>query len=129
MKITEENYVDEAERVIKLIKNEKDDRGRQCPQITTSQIRNLLAMSADIHNELMRQNDDTIPEEICSRIEYLRVRFIYECGRTPSVKIFVEKSDLINIIKNIGKSKKKFELFNRYMESLVAYHRYYGGRD
>ena len=129
MNITEENYVDEAERVIKLLKSEKDDRGKLRPQITTSQIRNLLAMSADIHNELMRQNEDTISAETASRIEYLRVRFIYESGRTHSVKNFVEKADILNVIKSIGKSKKKFELFNHYMEALVAYHRYYGGKD
>ena len=43
--ITNSNYVDEAEKVIQALKNKKNPRtGRDIPMVTTSKIRNLLAM-------------------------------------------------------------------------------------
>ena len=129
MNINEENYVDEAEKVILELKNKKDFRGKPIPKLSVSQIRNLLAMTADILNEVNRQNDDTLSVETISRIEYLRVRLIYECGREDSVKYFVEESDLLNLLKTVGKSKKRYVLLSRYMEALVAFFKYYGGKD
>lgn len=132
MKITEENYVDEAERAIQDLRKSKDKWGNSTFRLTTSQIRNLLAMSSDIYNEVSRQNGDKLDSKIVSRIEYLRVRFVYECGRDTmnnSIKPFVDRADLLNMLKNIGNSKAAFVLFNRYMEALVAFHRYYGGKD
>lgn len=129
MQITEQNYVEEAERVIMKLKNEKDNRNRPVALVTTSKLRNLLAMTADIYNEVMSQNDDELNEEICSRIEYLRVRFLYEAGREKTVKNLVEEADIIEILKHVNGSRKKYILFNRYMEALVAFHKYYGGKD
>ena len=66
------------------------------------------------------------------RIEYLRIRFVYECGRDDSkrkVRNFVEKSEVLEILKEIKKSKKNYLLFSRYMEALVAFHKYYGGKE
>ena len=97
--------------------------------VTTSKIRNLLAMTSDIYNEIMNQNQKELSEEICAKIEYLRVRFIYESGRETKVKDLVMEADILDILKNIGKDRDKFILFNRYMEALVAFHKYYGGKD
>ena len=46
MVIEETSYVEKAEKVIKKLKTNKDKKGRTV-WITTSKIRNLLAMSAD----------------------------------------------------------------------------------
>lgn len=129
MQITEQNYVEEAERVIEKLTNLKDDRNKPIPLVTTSKLRNLLAMTADIYNEVMSQNDDKLNEDICSRIEYLRVRFLYEAGREKAVKNLVKEADIIEILKHINGNRKKYILFNRYMEALVAFHKYYGGKD
>lgn len=129
MQITEQNYVEEAEQVILKLKNLKDDRNRTIPLVTTSKLRNLLAMTADIYNEVMSQNDDKLNEDICSRIEYLRVRFLYEAGREKAVKKLVEEADIIEVLKCVNGSRKKYILFNRYMEALVAFHKYHGGKD
>ena len=51
--LNNDNYVDLAEKAIKSLDNEKNDRGRPIRVVTTSQIRNLLAMTADIYNEVM----------------------------------------------------------------------------
>lgn len=120
--VTEENYVEEAEKVIKEIGYNRD--------LTTSKLRNLLALSSDIYNMVMQQNKDVLTVEVKSRIEYLKVRFIYEAGRDEKgVKKLVENANLLGVLKNIKGSKKNYILFNRYMEALVAFHRYYGGDD
>lgn len=127
--ITNENYVNLAEKVIQTLKDKKDDKGRSIKILTTSKIRNLLAMTADIYNDVVNTADDKLNESICSRIEYLRVRFIYEAGREPSVKNFVDESKILDVLSSIKGSKKQYILFNRYMEALVAYRKFLGGKD
>ncbi len=129
MSVNEQNYVEEAERVIQNLKNRKNEKGREIPMVTTSKLRNLLAMSADIYNEIMRSSEDKLDGELCSRIGYLRVRFLYEAGRDPGVKALVETSGILSLLKSVNGDKKRYILFNRYMESLVAFHKYYGGKD
>ena len=129
MKINVQNYVDSAEQVIIKLSKKVDRNGRTVQMVTTSKIRNLLAMTSDIYNEIMNQNQKELSEEICAKIEYLRVRFIYESGRETKVKDLVMEADILDILKNIGKDRNKFILFNRYMEALVAFHKYYGGKD
>lgn len=131
MQINEQNYVDEAEKVIKELikKSPKDKYDNPTKIVTTSKLRNLLAMSADIYNEVMNQTGDKLNDDICSRIEYLRVRFLYEAGREPSVKNLVEESRIIEVLKNVRSSKKNYILFNRYMEALVAFRKYHVERD
>ncbi len=128
--IQSNNYVDEAERVIKTLKNRKNPKnGREIPMVTTTKIRNLLAMTADIYNEMLNVPGERLPESLSGRIEYLRVRFIYEAGRDPEVKNFVTEAKILDILREIAGSKENFILFNRYMEALVAFHRFYGGKD
>ena len=117
MRINENNYVDKAEKVIKELAEESKQRNRgRVDMVTTSKLRNLLAMTADIYNQVLTW----------------RIRFVYECGRDDSkrkVRNFVEKSEVLEILKEIKKSKKNYLLFSRYMEALVAFHKYYGGKE
>ena len=129
MLVNEQNYVEEAERAILELKSMKSPNNRSIPMVTASKLRNLLAITADIYNAVLNQTGDKLPEEICSRIEYLRVRFLYEAGRETAVKNMVEKAGIIEILKSVKGSKKNYVLFNRYMEALVAFHKYYGGKD
>lgn len=129
MAVNEQNYVDEAEKVIQRLKNLKKPNGYAVPMVTMTKLRNLLAMATDIYNEIMNQNTEKLSEDICSRIEYLRVRFLYEAGREEAVKKFVEEAELIDVLKGIHGSKKRYILFHRYMEALVAFHKYHGGKD
>ena len=130
--INETNYVDKAEKAIRSLRDkaEQQRRGRGEPKIvTTSKIRNLLAMTADIYNQVMICQNDKLNDDLKGRIEYLRVRFMYECGREVLVKNFVEEADILSILKEINGSKKNYILFSRYMEALIAFHKYYGGKD
>lgn len=130
MVITEKNYVEKAETAILAHKNRKNERtGKPVPMVTTSKIRNLLAMASDIYNEVINCKEESLNEELCGRINYLKVRFLYEAGREPSVKDFITKADIFQCIDEIDGSKKNYLLFSKYMEALVAYHRFYGGKD
>lgn len=128
--INENNYVNMAEEAIKTLSSKKDMRtGRPEPMVTTSKIRNLLAMTSDIYNEVERTQGETLSPEILSRIQYLRLRFVYECGREQKVKDFVMQAKLLDALNEIGNSKKNYVLFSHYMEALIAYHKFYNGKD
>lgn len=127
--ITELNYVDEAEKAITELKNLKDQKGRPIQMVTTSKIRGLLSMTADIYNEVLSYPEEKLSADIVSRIEYLRVRFLYDAGRENAVKKFIETANVLDVLANVKCSKKQYILFNRYMEALVAFHKYLGGKD
>ena len=129
MIINEENYVGKAEKVIKELNIEVDNRGRQIGLVTTSKLRNLLAMTADIYNEVLANKDEELPKDITGRIQYLKIRFVYEAGRDNQVKRLVNKAELIQIIDQIAGKRSNYILFSRYMEALVAFRKFYGGRD
>ena len=128
--ITSTKYVDEAEKVIQSLK------GRL---LTASKIRSILALVSDL-NDKLRMDDSLSAETIKEDCGYIRMRFAYEHGRDrereAKVKSFVDSANLIDFLKSIDDQrlsekevKEKALLFCKYMEALVAYHKYYGGND
>lgn len=132
MILENDTYVAKAENAIKELAKKKDKYGNP-DMVTTTQIRNLLAMTADIYNEVCISMEEKLSEDIRGRINYLKVRFLYEAGRQQQgkyhVRDFVEKAKIIECIDEIKGTKKNFILFNKYMEALIAYHKFYGGKD
>lgn len=122
------NYVEKAELVVKELYLDANGKMNEKNMITTSKIRKLLAGMSDIYNDVVMSPEE-LPEKITDRIQYLKVQFIYECGRDAQVKRFIEKSEIIKHIDKIGKRKSYFIKVEKYMEALVAYHRFYGGKD
>ena len=53
MQINEKNYVDKAEAAITRLSKMVNRQGKVIPMVTTSKIRNLLAMAADIYNQAL----------------------------------------------------------------------------
>ena len=84
-------------------------------------------MISDIYNIEINRTETTLLPENQNRIQMVRVRLAYECGREDAVKKFVYETDLLSYIKGIHDSRNEFIRFARYMEALVAYHRFYGG--
>jgi len=125
MRINEENYVAKAESVILKLSKQVNKQGKVVAMVTNSKIRNLLSMSADIYNQVLDCKDDKLPQELNGRIEYLRVRYIYEAGREPKVKDLVIQGELLEIMKEIQGSKKNYILYYHYMEALVAFKRFW----
>ena len=130
MKLDENNYVDLPEDAITKLEAMTNPRtGRKIPMATTSKIRNLLAMTAELYNDVQNSSGELLSNDIKGRINYLKIRMVYEAGREPAVKNLVETAELLQHLDEIRGNRKQFILFSRYMEALVAYHRYYGGKD
>lgn len=129
MRINEENYVAKAESVILKLSKQVNKQGKLVAMVTNSKIRNLLSMSADIYNQVLDCKDDKLPQELNGRIEYHRVRYIYEAGREPRVKDLVIQGELLEIMKEIQGSKKNYILYYHYMEALVAFKRFWNKND
>lgn len=124
----ETDYSKTAEKVIKTLIEKYGER----KILTTSKIRNILAMTADIYNDVNDPSEmkgGILSENIQARIRYLKIRIIYESGRENDVKNFVEESCIVDIINSIGDKKANYIRFSRYMEALVAYRKYLVSHD
>lgn len=129
MRISENSYVKKAEETINELLDIKNKDGKPVSIATTSQMRNILAMSADIYNRVMVNSGEDLSDEIIGLIEYLKIRIVYEAGRDEKVKKFIVQSEMLKIIDEINGSKKNFILFNHYLEALIAYRKFKGGKE
>lgn len=130
-----ENIVDKAENAIKKMRvQDKRNSDKLIIRITGSQIRKILSVVNILKNkvDVYKINNvglTKVDEELQMEIDFLRVNVSYQAGRDNIVKDFVEKADLLNMIKVINGDIKAFENFCKYVEALVAFHKFYGGRD
>ena len=123
IELSDENYVDQAKKVIDNLVNGRDKI------LTTSKIRKLLSMVSDMYTKAKRLKSDVLNSEWISKIQYFKMHTIYEAGREPSVKKFVEEAQLIDQLDKIKTDRKKLILFCHYMEALVAYRKFSNVRD
>lgn len=122
-----EDYVDAADAVMQRLA--KVDKNKKIKfDLTTSKLRNILTLVSDIYNYEVRSHEHTISKESIAKLQKLRIRVLYDAGREQSVKEFVETSKLLEYIKGINKNRENMLRFCHYMEALVAYHRFYGGK-
>lgn len=116
----------------------KDNRGRDKIDLTTGQIRKVLTAINSLNNKIIvyKSQNETITdlsEELAAEVKFLKVKIAYQVGRDRNrgmpVKTFVEKAELFKRIDAVANSISAWENFSRYVEALVAYHKFYGGRD
>ena len=124
MVITKENYVDHAEQVMRKL---CDNGSRQKDLVTTSKIRSILSMVSEIYNNVRLERDPKLNENLKERLQYLTMRMVYEAGREPSVKTFIEEARLMKVLDEVGDSRERLITFCHYMEALVAYRKFLGG--
>jgi CRISPR-associated protein Csm2 len=105
------------------------DEKRGFGKLTTSKIRNILTLVNEIYNEVVLLQRSELPDDIIDRIRHIKVRLAYEAGREQVVKDFVVKTALIEGLDEIKGDKANFIRYSKYLEALVAYHRFYGGKD
>lgn len=122
------DFIDEAQGVVdQLIKN---DEGRFF--LTTSQIRKFLSAVNVINNKVMvwemEQNAEqtTLSNDLSAEIRYLKVKLIYQ-AKEKSVKDFIEKAKLLEKIDKIGDNLGRYREFAKFVEAVVAYHKFEGG--
>lgn len=122
--------IQDAKKIVDKL--EKDKRGNF--HLTTNQIRKFLAGVNGVHNRIMayqaegKITNDILPQDIIDDIQYVKVKLIYQSGRERAVKDFIQIGDIEARIDEIGNSKQKFKEFNRFIEGIVAYHKYQGGK-
>ena len=124
MVITKENYVDHAEQVMRKL---CDNGSRQKDLVTTSKIRSILSMVSEIYNNVRLERDPKLNENLKERLQYLKMRMVYEAGREPSVKTFIEEARLMKVLDEVGDSRERLITFCHSMEALVAYRKLLGG--
>lgn len=125
VKLQTDNYVEQAEKVMQDLQA----AGKGQIKLTTSKIRSILAMVSELYNDTQRLRAETLSDELIGRVQYLKMRVAYEAGRDGIVMDFVKKAELLEEIGRIGRKKEQLLLFCHYMEALVAYHKFLGGRD
>ena len=124
MFLTDDNYVDKAENVINSLKRIRKKNNFDTFFLTTSKIRKLLSLTSTLYDESrVREYDD-----LKDKIAYLKVQYIYQAGKEPSVKDLVIKGEIIEALNEI-KDRESLQRFCRYMEALVAYFKFYEGEE
>lgn len=105
-----------------------DDNGRYRFSLTTTQIRKFLSGVSSLTNRISPLDENKLPQEIIDEVQMLKVRLAYQAGRKgyEPVKPLYEhfKTTMTEV-----KEKDTWLKFANYVEAVVAYHRYYGGKD
>lgn len=130
-----ENYVDEAEKVMRSLLLEKEVVDNKKDAVTTSKIRGMLNLVTEIYNKENLRTEEKLEPESKAKIDLMRVHVVYEYGRDTDenndypVQKFITQAHLLDYLKGISTDRADLIRFAHYMEALVAYHRYYGGRE
>lgn len=132
------DIVKEAEAIIlSLEKNRKNEFA-----LRTNQLRKFLSAVNTVSNKVnvyqaqilsanpsRMSKDLVLSEPLAAEIKYLKVKIAYQAGRERAVRDFVQKAELTKKIDEIGTDLSKYKEFAKYIEALVAYHKFYGGKD
>lgn len=118
-----ENYVDEAERIMRALISSGTT-------VTTSKIRNLLSLVTDIYNDESIRTEDKLKPDSVVKLNLMRVRVAYEYGRDNGesvgkdkvypMKEFITQAHLREYLKGISTDRADLIRFAHYMEALVA---------
>lgn len=127
-----ENYVDEAERIMRALISSGTT-------VTTSKIRNLLSLVTDIYNDESIRTEDKLKPDSVVKLNLMQVRVAYEYGRDNGESVgkdkvypmreFITQAHLREYLKGISTDRADLIRFAHYMEALVAFHRYLGGKE
>ena len=122
------DIVQDAENFVREKLLKPDKHGDLKSALSTSQIRKFLSAVNRIENKVMSEGE-TLSDDVTNEIKYLKIMLAYQVGRADKAvrQIRAFYDELEPRINEIGNSKKRFTEFARYMEAIVAYHKFYGG--
>ncbi len=125
--VNAEALVEVAEEVGKYLTKGKYSKGKDKPpghmNLKVNQIRRFLDAVRRIEAELKGQEFEKVKDSIV----LLRPKLAYAAGREEQVKPLMNVLDLA--IKSGAQSESKFKKLLRLIESIIAYHNYYGGKN
>lgn len=87
--------------------------GKESEKLSTSQIRNVLD-----EIQRMREFDE-------KKLQLLRPKLAYAAGRHGGMVRYFQK--LMDLLINMT-TKDNYQYFKNFVEAIVAYHRYHGGK-
>ena len=129
----------EAERVITSMRVPKRGENDMILRLKTNQIRKFLTAVNMVTNKIdvwhMKHSESKeLPDDLAAEVKYLKVRLAYQAGRDKEkqekeVRNFIEKADLFARIDAIGRDFNRYQDFAHFVEALVAYHKFYGGKE
>ncbi|ROQ92048.1 type III-A CRISPR-associated protein Csm2 [Desulfosoma caldarium] len=93
-------------------------------QVKMNQIRRFLDGARKVEAQLKNPEDF---DKVKDQIVLLRPKLAYAAGRHRDVKDLAELLD--PAVKSAAQTHDNFMKFLRFMESIIAYHRYHGGKD
>ena len=126
--LDKKTYVKQAEDVVSKLKRDKNNNIR----VSSSQLRNMLSLINELYNAVLYNKSEKLSDDIQSHAQYIKMKIAYAVGRDSRegyVKDFVERSKIMDYIDMIGDSRERLMTVCHYMESLVAYHKFMGGKD
>lgn len=123
--IDDENFATFAEDIIAPRQQGGGKRALAFTNLTTSKLRSIYGLIMNIYTKI---NDPADFDRYKSDLQYLKVRMAYEAGRDQTVKAFLDKS-FLRLLIDCVKDYDQFVLYCRYAESLVAYFKFYGGKE
>ena len=120
--LNETNYANKAKSCVKKL---KDDDGGLFGDLTTTKLRSIYGLIMNIYTKINEPSDF---KDHRSDIQYLQVKMAYESGREQTVKRFINSTYLLEAVSQI-ETYEQFLLYCRDAESLVAYFKFFGGKD
>jgi len=109
------------------------------PLLTMTKLRKFLTAVNSINNKVLAYQSQSgegkdlrvLPVDLANEIRYLEVKLLYQCGRDrdgKSIRDFADKAKLFERIREVGNDPKKFSEFAKFMEALVAFYKFKGGK-
>lgn len=128
------DIVQQADDVMNTLMHPKSTGRYQPKTLTKSQIRKFLTAVNTVTNKvnmykIKHPGETEMDDDLTAEVKYLKVKIVYQAGREAAVKQFVNTSRILDRINSVGNSIKEYNELAKYVEALVAYHKFYGGKD
>lgn len=107
-------------------KKDKNGNVTGIPKITTSQLRKFLSAVNSVANKVQICTNENLDADLINEIQYLRVKLAYQAGRYSEVRDLAIQANLDEEINKI-KTKQDFVNFARFIEAIIAYHKFNKG--
>lgn len=109
-----------------------DMKGHDFSQkINTNQIRNFFSHFNTLRNEFKQRKITKMEfQELDASLILIKPKLAYAKGRNRKVEDFKELMfEVIDKVYKSNNKEKAYENFFEFVEAIVAYHKYYGGKD
>lgn len=125
------NKTDFADVTAFEINEVADKKGKEFYKIKTNQIRNFFSHFNTIKNDFKILKIKKQPvESLDASLILIKPKLAYAKGRNPVVEPFQRLLfEVIDLVYSSKNKEKAYNNFFEFVEAIVAYHKYHGGKD